>query len=91
MSVFLPTGIFGAFHWRATTLMLKRYVDKALERADELAADSDHDGADTWCRITAAVEQPANTTPLDRNEPVPTRHPPIRFILDNRFIGWRLW
>jgi len=47
--------------------MLKRYGDKALEqsatRAHELAADGDHDGADTWRRITAAVEQLANTTP----------------------------
>ena len=53
--------------WRAATLMLKRYGDKALEqsitRADELAADGDHDGADTWRRITVAVEQLANTTP----------------------------
>ena len=53
--------------WRAATLMLKRYGDKALEqsitRADELAADGDHDGADNWRRITAAVEQLANTTP----------------------------
>ena len=35
--------------WRAATLMLKRYGDKALEqsrtRIDELAADGDHDGA----------------------------------------------
>ena len=35
--------------WRATNLMLKRYGEKALEesaaRADELAADGDHDGA----------------------------------------------
>ena len=53
--------------WRAATLMLKRYGDKALEqssaRADELAADGDHDGADTWRRISAAVVQLANTTP----------------------------
>jgi hypothetical protein len=53
--------------WRAATLMLKRYGDKALDqsrtRIDELAADGDHDGADTWRRITAAVEQLANTTP----------------------------
>jgi hypothetical protein len=57
--------------WRAATLMLKRYGEKALEqsatRADELAADGDHDGALTWRRITAAVEQLANTTP---NAPV---------------------
>jgi hypothetical protein len=37
--------------WRAATLMLKRYGEKALEqsitRTDELAADGDHAGADT--------------------------------------------
>ena len=53
--------------WRAATLMLKRFGDKALEqsatRADELASDGDHAGADTWRRITTAVEQLANTTP----------------------------
>ena len=53
--------------WRAATLMLKRYGEKALEqsatRADELAADGDHDGADTWRRITAAVEQLAKHDP----------------------------
>jgi hypothetical protein len=53
--------------WRAATLMLKRFGDKALEqsamRVHELAADGDHDGADTWRRITAAVEQLANTVP----------------------------
>ena len=47
--------------------MLKRYGDKALEesaaRADELATGGDHDGADTWRRIAAAVEQLANNTP----------------------------
>jgi hypothetical protein len=56
--------------WRAATLLLKRYGEKALEqsatRADELAADGDHDGADTWRRITLAVEQLANTTPPGR-------------------------
>jgi hypothetical protein len=54
--------------WRAATLMLKRYGDKALEesrtRIEQLADDGDHDGADTWRRITAAVIQLANTTPL---------------------------
>jgi hypothetical protein len=52
--------------WRAATLMLKRYGDKALEQSDrrvELTAAGDHDGADTWRRITAAVVQLANTTP----------------------------
>ena len=47
--------------------MSKRYGDKALEqsltRIDELASDGDHDGADTWRRITTAVEQLASTTP----------------------------
>ena len=53
--------------WRAATLMLKRYGEKALEqsatRADELAANGDDAGADTWRRITTAVEQLANNTP----------------------------
>jgi hypothetical protein len=53
--------------WRAATLMLKRYGDKALEpsrtRIDGLAADGDHAGAVNWRRITAAVEQLANTRP----------------------------
>jgi hypothetical protein len=53
--------------WRAANLMLKRYGEKALEessaRADELAADGDHDGASTWRRITAAVVQLANNVP----------------------------
>jgi hypothetical protein len=53
--------------WRAANLMLKRYGEKALEqstmRADELAADGDHDGAVTWRRISAAAVQLANNTP----------------------------
>ena len=53
--------------WRAANLMLKRYGEKAFAesstRADELAADGDHDGAATWRRITNAVEQLANKTP----------------------------
>jgi len=32
-------------------------------RADELAADSDHDEAATWRRITEAVVPVANNTP----------------------------
>jgi hypothetical protein len=40
---------------------VKRYGDKALEesstRVDELTAAGDHDGADTWRRISAAVAQ----------------------------------
>jgi hypothetical protein len=49
--------------WRAATLMLKRYGDKALTRIDELTSDGDHDGADTWRRITTAVERLASTKP----------------------------
>jgi hypothetical protein len=53
--------------WRAATLMLKRYGEKALNesaaRADELALAGDDDGATTWRRITDAVSQLANTTP----------------------------
>jgi hypothetical protein len=53
--------------WRAANLMVKRYGDKALEesstRVDELTATGDHDGADTWRRIFAAVAQLANNTP----------------------------
>jgi hypothetical protein len=47
--------------------MLKRYGDKALEesdtRSEELSAAGDDEGAATWRRITAAVEQLANNTP----------------------------
>jgi len=53
--------------WRAATLMLKRYGDKALEesasRADELAAQDDYKGEAVWRRITNAVRQLANQTP----------------------------
>jgi hypothetical protein len=53
--------------WRAATLMLKRFGDKAEEqsaaRADDLATEGDHDGAATWRRITDAVRQLANVTP----------------------------
>jgi hypothetical protein len=54
--------------WRAASLMLKRYGQRALEecaaRADELFTEQDHDGAAVWRRITAAVDQLANTTPV---------------------------
>jgi hypothetical protein len=46
--------------------MLKRYGDKTIERsagrADELAADVDHDDSATWRRITDAMVQLANTS-----------------------------
>jgi hypothetical protein len=47
--------------------MLKRYGDNALEesavRVNELALAGDDEGAATWRRIMAAVEQLANKTP----------------------------
>jgi hypothetical protein len=57
--------------WRAAQLMLKRYGDNALEesaaRANELAlAPAMTNGAATWRRIMAAVEQLANKTPSGR-------------------------
>ena len=53
--------------WRATTLMLKRYGERALEesaaRADELASAGDDNGVAVWRRISEAVGQLVNTTP----------------------------
>jgi hypothetical protein len=53
--------------WRAANLMLKRYGDRAREqsaaRAEELAAQDDHNGAAVWRRITDAVSQLANEKP----------------------------
>jgi hypothetical protein len=53
--------------WRAATLMLKRYGEKALEesatRADELAGAGDYKGEAFWRRITDAVGQLMNNTP----------------------------
>jgi hypothetical protein len=52
--------------WRAANLMLKRYGEKALDesaaRADELAAQADHNRAAVWRRITDAVDQLQNNT-----------------------------
>jgi hypothetical protein len=43
--------------WRAASLMLKRYGEKALDesalRADELAAQDDYNGAAVWRRSMA--------------------------------------
>lgn len=54
--------------WRAASLMLKRYGEKALDesatRAEELAAQDDYNGAAVWRRITDAVGQLANVTPV---------------------------
>jgi hypothetical protein len=58
--------------WRAASLLLKRYGEKALEesaaRADELCAPQDHNGAAVWRRIIDAAGQLANTTPSDHLE-----------------------
>jgi hypothetical protein len=54
--------------WRVANLMLTRYGEEAMlegaQRAHELATDGDRAGAATWLRITAAIGQLANTTPL---------------------------
>jgi hypothetical protein len=44
--------------------MATRPSRKAPGRAVELAAQDDHNGAATWRRITAAVEQLANKIPV---------------------------
>ena len=53
--------------WRAANLMLKSYGDKTFEesaaRADELAAQDDHNGAASWRRIPDAVTQLSNKIP----------------------------
>ena len=53
--------------WRAASLILKRYGNKAepqsAARADELAAQDDDIGAAIWRRITRAVIQLTNLTP----------------------------
>jgi hypothetical protein len=53
--------------WLAANLMLKRYGEKAphesAARADELAAQDDHNGAAVWRRITDAGGQLQNGTP----------------------------
>ncbi len=56
--------------WRAATLMLKRYGERALEesasRADELASAGDDKGVAVWRRISDAVGQLVNTIPPGR-------------------------
>jgi hypothetical protein len=53
--------------WRAASLMIKRYGEKAgaecVTRTDELAAVGDLDGVALWRRITDAVARLENTTP----------------------------
>ena len=56
--------------WRAASLMLKCYSEKAFEesaaRANGRFAEQDHDGAAVWRRIIDAVGQLANTKPSGR-------------------------
>jgi hypothetical protein len=54
--------------WRVAALMDNRYADNAEanadRRADELETEGDHAGAAIWRRVTVAIEQLTNTTPL---------------------------
>ena len=56
--------------WRVANLMLNRYGDEAdIEsaiRAEELAEAGDRAGEAVWRRITDAIGQLENTTPLGR-------------------------
>lgn len=72
--------------WRAATLMLKRYGDKALEesaaRADELAAQNDYHGQATWRRplcCTDDIKSLSTGGSFRVDPPSPT----AGFILDN--------
>jgi len=52
--------------WRAANLMLKRYGENAHMESAALAGAGDHNGEAVWRRITDAVEQLENTTPIGR-------------------------
>ena len=82
--------------WRAATLMLKRYGEKALEqsstRADELAAEGDHDGdlaPDCRCRGSARQQHNARTAALIGTHPKRSRQLPPALFLITDFIGRR--
>ena len=59
--------------WRAATLMLKRYGDKALEqsrtRIDELASDGDHDGAGSQLPLSSLPARHHPDRCTNRNDP----------------------
>jgi site-specific recombinase XerC len=69
--------------WRAANLMLKRYGDKALEestaRADELAAQDDHNGAQCGPQHLAALRRLFDWLivgqVVDQNPAAPVRGP----------------
>jgi hypothetical protein len=66
--------------WRAATLMLRRYGDKAEEqsapRVDDLTTEGDHDGAATWRRIADAVRREGRVHGSITVRPQPV-NPPI--------------
>lgn len=55
--------------WRCANLMWKRYGEdaelKAAVRADKLLDDGDTEGAATWRRILAAIEELRRDKPRD--------------------------
>jgi hypothetical protein len=53
----------GAAHAQA---LWRKGLDESAARADDLALAGDNDGAATWRRIMAAVEQLPNKTPPGR-------------------------
>jgi hypothetical protein len=80
--------------WRAATLMLKRYGEKALEqRAPRAPSSSLLTGITTVLQPGAGSPPPSSssrTTPgpdhsTDRNGPETTLPLALRFIIDNRF------
>jgi hypothetical protein len=50
-------------HSYVEALRATKALEQSRTRIGEPAADGDHDGVDTWRRITIAVEQLVNTTP----------------------------
>ena len=92
--------------WRAATLMLKRYGERALEesasRADEFASAGDDNGMAVWRRISDAVGQsltrprPAQST--DRSTPFTGKQPYAIGLKGGGLMAmaglwetWRLW
>ena len=56
-----PAVIYDLDIWQAALLIVKRYGDDAMheaaERADQLLAEGDMAGAETWHRILNAIER----------------------------------
>jgi hypothetical protein len=74
--------------WRAATLMLKRYGDRALEesavRADELASAGDDNGVAVWRRISTPVRcwLVGHVFPKRAREAKVKSVPPYRYCVD---------